>query len=47
MEAVSLYHIQLVKEHLGEILSNREWEWYKRALNGEVIFRSLAEIFTG
>jgi asparagine synthase (glutamine-hydrolysing) len=48
MEAVkSLPYSNWLKNHLRRNFSlNREWEWYKRALNGEVIFRSLAEIYT-
>jgi asparagine synthase (glutamine-hydrolysing) len=36
-----------LKNHLRANFSqNKEWEWYKRALKGEVIFRSSAEIYT-
>ncbi len=36
-----------LKNHLRANFSlNKEWEWYKRALNQEVIFRSSSEIYT-
>jgi asparagine synthase (glutamine-hydrolysing) len=36
-----------LKNHLRANFSmNKEWEWYKRALNGSVIFRSSSEIYT-
>ncbi len=48
MESVkNLPYANWLKNHLRANFSlNKEWEWYKRALNGEVIFRSSAEIYT-
>ena len=48
MESVKeLPYANWLKNHLRANFSmNKEWEWYKRALNGEVIFRSSAEIYT-
>ena len=48
MEGVkSLPYANWLKNHLRANFSlNKEWEWYKRALNKEVIFRSSAEIYT-
>ncbi len=43
----SLPYANWLKNHLRRNFSmNKEWEWYKRALNGQVIFRSSAEIYT-
>jgi len=48
MEQVKeLPYANWLKNHLRANFSmNKEWEWYKRALNKEVIFRSSAEIYT-
>ncbi len=48
MESVkSLPYANWLKNHLRANFSlNKEWEWYKRALKNEVIFRSSAEIYT-
>lgn len=48
MESVkSLPYANWLKNHLRANFSmNKEWEWYKRALNGDVIFRSSCEIYT-
>ncbi len=48
MERVrDLPYANWLKNHLRAHFSmNKEWEWYKRALNGEVVFRSSAEIYT-
>ncbi len=48
MEQVSnLPYANWLKNHLRANFSlNKEWEWYKRALNKEVIFRSSSEIYT-
>ncbi len=48
MEQVKdLPYANWLKNHLKSNFSlNKEWEWYKRALNKEVIFRSTAEIYT-
>ncbi len=48
MEKVKeLPYANWLKNHLKRNFSlNKEWEWYKRALNKEVIFRSSAEIYT-
>ena len=48
MEQVKeLPYANWLKNHLRSSFSlNKEWEWYKRALNKEVVFRSSAEIYT-
>jgi len=48
MESVkNLPYTNWLKNHLRANFSmNKEWEWYKRALNKEVVFRSSAEIYT-
>ena len=48
MERVKdLPYANWLKNHLRANFSmNKEWEWYKRALKGEVVFRSSAEIYT-
>ncbi len=48
MERVKdLPYANWLKNHLRAHFSmNKEWEWYKRALNGEVVFRSSSEIYT-
>ncbi len=48
MESIKdLPYANWLKNHLRTNFSmNKEWEWYKRALNGEVVFRSSAEIYT-
>jgi len=48
MESVkNLPYANWLKNHLRANFSmNKEWEWYKRALNKEVVFRSSAEIYT-
>ena len=48
MERVKdLPYANWLKNHLQAHFSmNKEWEWYKRALKGEVVFRSSAEIYT-
>ncbi len=48
MEQVkNLPYANWLKNHLKAHFSlNKEWEWYKRALNKEVIFRSSAELYT-
>ena len=48
MEQVKdLPYANWLKNHLRANFSqNKEWEWYKRALNRSVIFRSSAEIYT-
>ncbi len=48
MEQVrELPYANWLKNHLRAHFSlNKEWEWYKRALNKEVIFRSSAELYT-
>jgi len=48
MEQVkNLPYANWLKNHLRANFSlNKEWEWYKRALKGEVVFRSSAEIYT-
>ena len=48
MEQVSnMPYANWLKNHLKSNFSqNKEWEWYKRALNKEPIFRSTAEIYT-
>ena len=43
----NLPYANWLKNHLRAHFSlNKEWEWYKRALNKEVIFRSSCEIYT-
>jgi asparagine synthase (glutamine-hydrolysing) len=48
MEQVKeLPYANWLKNHLKAHFSlNKEWEWYKRALQKEVIFRSSAELYT-
>jgi len=48
MESVkNLPYANWLKNHLRANFSqNKEWEWYKRALNKSIIFRSSAEIYT-
>ncbi len=48
MESVKdLPYSNWLKNHLRANFSeNKEWEWYKRALNKELIFRSSAELYT-
>ncbi len=48
MEQVkALPYANWLKNHLRSNFSlNKEWEWYKRALSGETIFRSSCEIYT-
>ena len=48
MEQVQeLPYANWLKNHLKAHFSlNKEWEWYKRALNKETIFRSTAELYT-
>ncbi|HHH20473.1 MAG TPA: asparagine synthase (glutamine-hydrolyzing), partial [Nitratifractor sp.] len=48
MESVkSLPYANWLKNHLRSNFSmNKEWEWYKRALSGDTIFRSSCEIYT-
>jgi len=48
MEKVKeLPYANWLKNHLKSNFSlNKEWEWYKRALKDEVVFRSSAEIYT-
>jgi len=43
----ALKHKNWLKNHLQSNFSmHREWEWYKRVLNSEVLFRSSGEKFT-
>lgn len=48
MERVkNLPYANWLKNHLRANFSmNKEWEWYKRALSGDVVFRSSSEIYT-
>jgi len=36
----------LLNQLKGNYSQNKEWEWHKRALEGSLVFRSTAEIFT-
>ncbi|MFT7861186.1 MAG: asparagine synthase (glutamine-hydrolyzing) [Sulfurimonas sp.] len=45
--AKGLYHANWLKKYFRSNFSmNREWEWYKRAFENEVIFRCSSEKFT-
>jgi len=45
--AKRVFHKNWLKKYLRSNFSmNREWEWYKRAFEGEVIFRTSSEKFT-
>ena len=46
-QVANMPYANWLKNHLKSNFSqNKEWEWYKRALNKEPIFRSTAEIYT-
>jgi asparagine synthase (glutamine-hydrolysing) len=46
-EAKKVFHKNWLKKYFRSNFSmNREWEWYKRAFEGEVIFRTSSEKFT-
>ena len=46
-KAKELYHANWLKKYFRSNFSmNREWEWYKRAFEKEVIFRCCSEKFT-
>ena len=46
-KAKGLYHANWLKKYFRSNFSmNREWEWYKRAFENEVIFRCSSEKFT-
>ncbi len=46
-KAKELYHANWLKKYFRSNFSmNREWEWYKRAFENEVIFRCSSEKFT-
>jgi len=46
-QVANMPYANWLKNHLKSNFSqNKEWEWYKRALNREPIFRSTAEIYT-
>ena len=45
--AKDIFHKNWFKKYMRSNFSmNREWEWYKRAFEGEVIFRTSSEKFT-
>ncbi|QOP40315.1 asparagine synthase (glutamine-hydrolyzing) [Sulfurimonas marina] len=46
-KAKGLYHANWLKKYFRSNFSmNREWEWYKRAFENEVVFRCSSEKFT-
>lgn len=46
-QAASLHHKNWLKKYFRSNFSmNREWEWYKRVFDNEVLFRSSGEKFT-
>jgi asparagine synthase (glutamine-hydrolysing) len=46
-KARAIFHKNWFKKYMRSNFSmNREWEWYKRAFEGEVIFRTSSEKFT-
>lgn len=46
-KAKQLYHANWLKKYFRSNFSmNREWEWYKRAFENEVVFRCSSEKFT-
>jgi asparagine synthase (glutamine-hydrolysing) len=46
-KAKHIFHKNWFKKYMRSNFSmNREWEWYKRAFEGEVIFRTSSEKFT-
>ena len=46
-KAKAVFHKNWFKKYLRSNFSmNREWEWYKRAFEGEVVFRTSSEKFT-
>ena len=46
-KAKAIFHKNWFKKYMRSNFSmNREWEWYKRAFEGEVVFRTSSEKFT-